>query len=332
MSRYHPIQRASASVMFHRLRPKEKLNYYGGVDYPDVSTEYFGLYGSGRFETEPMVPIGYNADLCGIDGPLGLSPSSTVIRPSVSERFAQPLPAIIFDHGVYDQNVPLSTNSSFSAELRETSASPLSEYSEYPQSPPEVPQEDEQFQPEPRIKQEGEMEHLEYGGQMNHLEYERLVERLEYERRQAEQYPPPERCPACYSTIPTLHNAPANNYGPLPPLSSIIPRPITTYLPCTYPSGWPYDTTPQLALQRPVASVVTNNWNWSPYQYGPVHNGNPTVHFNGVGFMVQPQGLAYLRPYPIPCDCQIEPSETFEGSEDSEDSGDSEYSNDYPTP
>ncbi|KAL6905008.1 kinase-like domain-containing protein [Trichoderma evansii] len=297
MSRYNPTQRASASVMFHRLRPKEKLNYYGGVDYPDVSTEYFGLYGSGRLETEQMVPIGPNADLRALEGPLGLSPLSVILRPSGSVRLAQPLPAIIFDHGMYDQNVPPS------AELRETSASPLSEY---PQSPPEVPEEDEQFQPEPHIEHEGQMERLEYGGQMDHLEHDRQMERLEHERRQMEQNLLSYSC----CTIPQLYNVPADNNVPLPPLSSIIPRPVRAYVPCTCLSDYRYSATTQVTFQRSFSSQVTNNW--GNFEYGPAYNGNPTVRFNGVGFMVQPQGLAYVRPYPIPCDCPTEPSEPFE--------------------
>ncbi|KAL9479725.1 hypothetical protein ACSS6W_004511 [Trichoderma asperelloides] len=302
MSRYNPTQRASASVMFHRLRPKEKLNYYGGVDYPDVSTEYFGLYGSGRLETEPLVLVGPKADLRGLDGPLGLSPSNVVQRPSVSVPLAQPLPASSLDRGGHDQPVFVP------AELRETSGSPLSEY---PQSPPEVTQQDEHLQPEPRIEHEGRIERLEYGGQMDRLEYERQVERLESERRQVEQNPRPHRRMASCCAAPRPHDGPADSNGPLPPLRSIIPRSIRN-VPCACPPGYRYSATQNLASQRPVSSAATNIW--STFEYGPVYNGYPTIHFNGIGFMVQPQGLAYVRPYPMPCDCQTDPSQPVEDS------------------
>lgn len=297
MPRYNPTQRASASVMFHRLRPKEKLNYYGGVDYPDVSTEYFGLYGSGRLETEPMVFIGPNADLGGLDGPLGLSPTSIVQRPPASVPLALPLPANFFDLGVHDQPMPLS------AELGETSASPPSEY---PQSPPEVPQQDKRFQPEPRIKHEEQLEWFEYGGQMDRLEYE---EQVEHERRQTELSLRPYRGMANSCTTPHPLDGPADDNGPLPPLSSIILRTPGVDAPCIchiYPR---YSALQQLAAQKRHSSGVARNW--STYEYGPAHNGNPTVHYNGVGFMVQPQGLAYLRPYPLPCDCPAEPLGTI---------------------
>jgi serine/threonine protein kinase len=302
MSRYNPTQRASASVMFHRLRPKEKLNYYGGVDYPDVSTEYFGLYGSGRLETEPMVFIGPNADLHGLDGPLGLSSTSIVQRPPASVPLAQPLPANCFDLGMHDhQPIP------FSAELRDASTSPPSEY---PQSPPEALQQNERFQLEPRIKREEQMERLNWGIP----EYEEQMERLEHERRQLELNLPPYRGMDRGCTTPHLYEGPTDNNGPLPPLSSIIPRPLSTGDARNRQLYPRYSELQQWAAQRrhSSASLSAGERNWSTFEYGPIHNGNPTILFHGVGFVVQPQGLAYLRPYPMPCDRPTETSQPVE--------------------
>ncbi|KAL7969570.1 kinase-like domain-containing protein [Trichoderma sp. SZMC 28014] len=297
MSRYNPTQRASASVMFHRLRPKEKLNYYGGVDYPDVSTEYFGLYGSGRLETEPMVFIGPNADLRGIDGPLGLSPTSVVQRPHASVPLAQPLPANCFDVAMRGQQL-----TPFPAELGQTSVS--SPQSEYPQSPPEVPQ---QFHPEPWIKREESLEWFEY----EIPEHQVAVERFEHGR--AGLNLPPYRGIERDCTISRPYDGPADNNGPLPPLSSIVPIPRRADDPFNSQlySQWSALLSP--AAQRRLSSASSGAARrWDTFDVGPIHNGNPTIHFNGVGFMVQPQGLAYVRPYPMPCDRPTEASQSAE--------------------
>ncbi|UKZ65717.1 uncharacterized protein TrAtP1_006911 [Trichoderma atroviride] len=302
MSRYNPTQRASASVMFHRLRPKEKLNYYGGVDYPDVSTEYFGLYGSGRLETEPMVFIGPNADLGGLDGPLGLSPTSVVQRPPASVPLAQPLPVNSFDLGVHDhQPTP------FPAQIRETTTS--SPQSEYPQSPPEVPQQDEQFHPEPRIKREEQLEWFEFGAP----DYQEQVERLEHERGQLELNLRPYRGMDRSCTTPRPYDGPADDNGPLPPLRSVVPVPRSADDPFNSELYPRYSAFLRLRAQRRLSSASSGaTGSWDTFEAGPVHNGNPTVHFNGVGFMVQPQGLAYVRPYPMPCDRPTEASQATE--------------------
>lgn len=301
MSRYNPTQRASASVMFHRLRPKEKLNRYGGVDYPDVSTEYFGLYGSGRLETEPMVFIGPDADLRGLDGPLGLSPTSIVQRPPASVPLAQPLPANCFDLGVHDhQPTPFST------QLRGTSTS--SPQSEFPQSPPEVPQQNEQFHPEPRIKRE-ELEWFEFGAP----DYQEQAERLEHERGQQDLNLRPFRGMDRNCTTARPYDGSADDNGPLPPLRSVVPIPRSADDPFNrelYPG---YSAFLRLEAQRRLSSTSSRAAeSWDTFEVGPIHNGNPTIHFNGVGFMVQPQGLAYVRPYPMPCDGSTEPSQAVE--------------------
>lgn len=302
MSRYNPTQRASASVMFHRLRPKEKLNYYGGVDYPEVSTEYFGLYGSGRLETEPMVFIGPNADLRGLDGPLGLSPTSVVQRPPASVPLAQPLPANCFDLGIQDhQPTP------FSAELRETSVS--SPQSEYPQSPPEVPQQNEQSLPEPRIKREESLEWFEY----DIPEDPEQAERIENERRRVELNLRPYLGMDRNCTTLRPYDGPADNNGPLPPLRSVVPIPRSADDPYNSELYPHYSALLRATDQRRRSSASTGAaTSWDTFEVGPIHNGNPTIHFNGVGFMVQPQGLAYVRPYPMPCDRPTEHSQPVE--------------------
>ncbi|KAL7926131.1 kinase-like domain-containing protein [Trichoderma austrokoningii] len=289
MARFNPTQRASASVMFHRLRPKEQFNYYGGVDYPEVSTAFFGLYGSGRLETEPMVFIGPHADLSGLDGPLGLSPTSVVQRPPATVQMAKPLPANSFDLGLHDQPTFYSRESSFS---------PLSEYL---QSPPEELQQDEQFQPEPRIKREEQMESLqgipEYDEQM-----ERLVEDESRQSSELDLRPFRSMVNSCPTT--RSYDGPADNQGPLPPLRSIIPRMPSANEPQFSPR---YTAFQQLADQIRLSPDLLREL--TTLEPGPVHDGYPTVIFNGVGFIVQPQGLSYLRPYPVPCDYPAEPSQ-----------------------
>lgn len=302
MSRYNPTQRASASVMFHRLRPKEKLNYYGGVNYPDVSTEYFGLYGSGRLETEPMVFIGPNADLRELDGPLGLSLTSVVHRPPPSVPLAQPLPANCFDLGIHGHQL-----TPFPAEFRETSTS--SPQSEYPQSPPEVIQQDEQFHPEPRIKREESLEWFEY----DIPEYQVQVERLEHERGQLDLNLRPYRGMERECTLSRLYDCPADDNGPLPPLRSVVPVPRRADDPFNSQLYSQWSALFSSAAQRRLSSASSGAARrWDTFDVGPIHNGNPTIHFNGVGFMVQPQGLAYVRPYPMPCDRPTEASQPAE--------------------
>lgn len=303
MSRYNPTQRASASVMFHRLRPKEKLNYYGGVGYPEVSTEYFGLYGSGRLETEPMVFIGPNADLRGLDGSLGLSQTSIVQRPPASVPLAQPLPVNCYDLGVHDQNP-----TPFSAQLRETSVS--SPQSEYPQSPPEMPQQNNQSRPEPRIKREDSLEWFEY----DLPETPEQALRIEYERRRVALNLRPYIGMDTNLNCTTLRPYDGLAYnGPLPPLRSVVPVPRSADDPYNSELYPHYSALLRARDQRRQSSTSSGAAaSWDTFEVGPMHNGNPTIHFNGVGFMVQPQGLAYVRPYPMPCDRPTEASQPAE--------------------
>ncbi|KAL6702235.1 hypothetical protein J3F84DRAFT_392406 [Trichoderma pleuroticola] len=85
MAQQNPTLRASASVMFHQLRPKERVNSRGEVDYPEISPDYVGLYGSGRLEKDVLIPLGPRADVRALIGPLGFDAEVLTMPPSTSE-------------------------------------------------------------------------------------------------------------------------------------------------------------------------------------------------------------------------------------------------------
>lgn len=105
MAQQNPTLRASASVMFHQLRPKERVNSRGEVEYPEVSPDYVGLYGSGRLDKDPGVPLGPRADVRALAGPLGLDsgvpalPTLPTLPPATPEPY-QFLPSGL---GLFDE-------------------------------------------------------------------------------------------------------------------------------------------------------------------------------------------------------------------------------------
>ncbi|KAL7955722.1 kinase-like domain-containing protein [Trichoderma compactum] len=103
MAQQNPTLRASASVVFHRLRPKERVNSRGEVDYPEVGPDYVGLYGSGRLDTDAGVPLGPRADVGALTGPLGLDSGVPASPPATPEPY-QYLPSGL---GLFDESISM---------------------------------------------------------------------------------------------------------------------------------------------------------------------------------------------------------------------------------
>ncbi|RFU72088.1 hypothetical protein TARUN_10177 [Trichoderma arundinaceum] len=95
MAQRNPTLRAPASAVFHQLRPKETIGT-GTIEFPEVSPEYFGLYGSGRLERDIAIPLGPNANVQNLTGPLGLPPLATF--------------SVVFPHSVASLPPPSSLN------------------------------------------------------------------------------------------------------------------------------------------------------------------------------------------------------------------------------
>ncbi|KAL6837964.1 kinase-like domain-containing protein [Trichoderma camerunense] len=106
MAQQNPTLRASASVMFHQLRPKERVNSRGEVEYPEVSPDYVGLYGSGRLEKDAVIPLGPRADVRTLTGPLGLGSGASVspLPPATPEPY-QYLPSGL---GLFDESTAMA--------------------------------------------------------------------------------------------------------------------------------------------------------------------------------------------------------------------------------
>ncbi|KAL7909063.1 kinase-like domain-containing protein [Trichoderma velutinum] len=104
MAQQNPTLRASASVLFHQLRPKERVNSRGEVEYPEVSPDYVGLYGSGRLEKDVVIPLGPSADVRTLTGPLGLGSGLPALPPVASEPY-QYVPSSL---GLFDQSTSIA--------------------------------------------------------------------------------------------------------------------------------------------------------------------------------------------------------------------------------
>lgn len=106
MAQQNPTLRASASVMFHQLRPKERVNSRGEVEYPEVSPDYVGLYGSGRLEKDAVIPLGPRADVRTLTGPLGFeSGNPTSPLPPATPEPYQYLPSGL---GLFDESTSMA--------------------------------------------------------------------------------------------------------------------------------------------------------------------------------------------------------------------------------
>ncbi|KAM0247247.1 hypothetical protein ACHAQJ_009914 [Trichoderma viride] len=280
MARPDPTQRASASVMFQCLRPKETISPNGHVEYPEVSSEYFGLYGTGRLETDMTVAIGPKADIRGLDGPLGLAPLKIIQEMPVS-RESMPSPQLSdFDAYFYDLE---DVTSEF--EFRETSASPVSEYSQPPQG--ELLQ-SEQFQPVQRIEYQGQIQQIQPQPQPQ-------------QQSQSQQDQGTYICTASCCVVPrTLHHPQdrSQDRTALPPLNSLFPRPpSSSYSPSPYRYS-PYAAAPGSTIQRAPRERI---WQiWGSYNFKITLNAN--INANGQ------QGQAYVPPYPLACDYPTESS------------------------
>jgi serine/threonine protein kinase len=143
MAQQNPTQRVSASVLFYSLRPRERITPNGYAEYPHISPEYLGLYGSGRLETD-IVAVGAKADIRRLSGPLGLSPFKIIQEVPINPNYSLFPEVSVFGNSENDQDASSAVG------FRETSASPASDYSQSPQG--------EQLQPEQRIKNERRME------------------------------------------------------------------------------------------------------------------------------------------------------------------------------
>ncbi|EHK25617.1 uncharacterized protein TRIVIDRAFT_62286 [Trichoderma virens Gv29-8] len=91
MAQQNPTLRASASVMFHQLRPKERVGSRGEIGYPEVSPEFVGLYGSGRLEKD-AIPFGPRADMRSLTGLLGVEMGLGLGLPSLTAAVPEHVP------------------------------------------------------------------------------------------------------------------------------------------------------------------------------------------------------------------------------------------------